>query len=66
MRWTSLVHGCLFDGSCLLRCDRTAAFLRVGGCLVRTSSIAVGLGLQTLGGSLDHCVSQGPLCAIDH
>ena len=50
------MHGCLLDGSSLLRCDRTTAFLRVGSCLVRTSCIAVGLTLQTFGGSLDHCM----------
>lgn len=53
---TSLVHGCLLDGSRLFRCDRTAAFLRVGGCLVRTSCVVVGLTWPAFGGSLDHCM----------
>lgn len=53
---TDLVHGCLLDGSCLLRCGHAATFLRVGGCLVRTSCIVVGLTLPGFLGSLDHCV----------
>jgi hypothetical protein len=53
------VHGCLLDGICLLRCDCAATFLRVGGCLVRTSCIVVGLTLQALGRSLDHRVWAG-------
>jgi hypothetical protein len=48
------VHGCLLDGSSIFRCDRAAAFLRVGGCLVRTSCIVVGLTWPAFGGSLDH------------
>ena len=48
------MHGYLLDGSSLFRCDRAAAFLRVGGCLVRTSCIFVGLTLQAFGGSLNH------------
>jgi hypothetical protein len=55
------VHGCLLDGSSLFRCDRAAAFLRVGGCLVRTSCIVVGLTWPAFGGSLDHCMQvEGP------
>lgn len=63
MRWsTSLVHGCLLDGDCLLGRDRAAAFLRIGRCLVRTSCIAAaaaGLCLQAFSGSLNHCVLVG-------
>lgn len=53
---TSLVHGCLLDGSSLFRCDRATAFLRVGGCLVCTSCIVVVVGLTwpAFCGSLDH------------
>ena len=59
---TSLVHGCLFDGRCLLRCDRTATFLRVGSCLVRTSCAVVGFTLPTFdGGSLYHWYWYGGL-----
>ena len=54
---TCLVHGCLLDVRSLFRCDRAAPFLRIGGCLVRTSCIAAaGLALQAFSGSLDHCV----------
>ena len=68
MRWTNLVHGCLLDGSSLLRCDRATAFLRVGGCLVRTSCIVVGFTWPAFGGSLDHCmqVVEDPSYSIDH
>lgn len=50
------MHGCLLDGSCLLRRGRAATFLRVGGCLVRTSCIVVGLALPGFRGSLDHSI----------
>jgi hypothetical protein len=51
------VHGCLLDVRSLFRCDRAAAFLRIGSCLVRTSCIAAaGLALQAFSRSLDHGV----------
>jgi hypothetical protein len=59
------VHGGLLDGSNLLRCDRAAAFLRVGGCLVRTSCIVVGLTWPAFGGSLDHCMQVEGQASFD-
>lgn len=51
------MHGCLLDVRSLFRCDRAAAFLRIGSCLVRTSCIAAaGLALQAFSRSLDHGV----------
>lgn len=54
------MHGCLLDVRSLFRCDRAAAFLRIGGGLVRMSCIAAaGLAFQAFSGSLDHCALVG-------